>query len=222
MSSGPEQSPDATPGDIIPATQAELNKLVPTEPWPDATLVQQVAYETGYHAANRLWELQELARRATHDELTGALNRWGMRDAYGDIDRRSHTAKGATYVLLIDVDDFTTVNNTHGHPAGDRVLRQLVETMQANARETDITARFGGDEFVLILPFITGVRALQIGQNILKGMERDTLATVSIGIGRASLLGALDETLAQVDEALYAAKHAGGNHVAYIVDDELR
>jgi diguanylate cyclase (GGDEF)-like protein len=208
-----EQPLDIHPEAIIPASQFEVDQLGPTEPWPDATIVQHTAYETGYNSARRFFAAQEMAQLAMYDELTGAFNRWGMREQYLGIERRGRAEGGRTYLLLTDVDDFASINNNYGHPVGDQVLNRVVAVMRSMVRETDIAARLGGDEFALILPNITTKRAREIAEAIRNETRRSTPVTVSIGIGDVALSASLDGAIQRIDQALYAAKGKGGDQI---------
>ncbi|MEK9804473.1 MAG: diguanylate cyclase, partial [Curvibacter sp.] len=161
-------------------------------------------------------ELRHLSR---HDVLTGVANRMAANERlHGEYLRMRRT--GSVYaVLMIDVDHFKRINDTHGHEAGDEVLRRVAKTLAANTRESDLLARFGGEEFILLLPD-TGLEAAQTVAEKLRhavASHPDRLAgpiTVSIGLACATPQDA-DENAALklADHRLYEAKAAGRNRV---------
>ena len=172
------------------------------------------------------WVLQ-LART---DHLTGALSRGALysqatRDL--QIARRQHTHTAA---FIVDIDHFKTINDTHGHAAGDAVLRHVASHGQAVLRCTDLFGRYGGDEFVAILPETDLVTAAAIAERLRVAVGEPApthcplphglpVVTVSIGVATvaAGCVG-IDELIAQADNALYTAKHAGRN-CTRLVDD---
>ena len=165
------------------------------------------------------WVLQ-LART---DHLTGALSRGALytqaaRDL--QIARRQRTYTAA---FIVDIDHFKTINDTHGHAAGDAVLRHIALHGQAVLRCTDLFGRYGGDEFVAILPETDLRTAAAIAERLrlsvgepapgMGTLPRELPAiTVSIGVASVAAGGqTIDELIAQADQALYTAKHAGRN-----------
>ena len=127
-------------------------------------------------------------------------------------------------ILMIDVDDFKTINDTFGHPAGDRVLSVLGKLLQDNCRRENIVARYGGEEFAVLLTNtgLTVAAALQIAERLRKVLGTQDFAfsgrkvrlTVSIGVAYSTGKSTLPETmLAQADQALYQAKRSGKNRV---------
>jgi diguanylate cyclase (GGDEF)-like protein len=164
----------------------------------------------------------ELHRRATTDELTGLANRSAIRDV---IDHALMTGDGRTstvVVALCDIDRFRNVNDVHGHPAGDEVLKELARRLTSVARHGDVIGRFGGDEFVVVC---TDARADDdieaFGRRLTAAFERpfltahvDASVTASIGIvtagaGACSSVDA-DTLLRDADTAMYDAKARGG------------
>lgn len=162
-------------------------------------------------------ELRHLSR---HDVLTGVPNRMAANERlHGEFMRLKRT--GARYtVLMVDVDHFKRINDSHGHEAGDHVLRRVAKTLAASIRASDFLARFGGEEFVLLLPETAPEAALQVAEKIRQAVQSraDPIAgsiTVSIGLAGASPQDK-DENAAlkRADDQLYVAKTGGRNRVA--------
>jgi len=166
----------------------------------------------------------KLTALATTDGLTGIHNR-----AYFNEQLREELKRAKRYqmhhlsLLFLDADHFKSVNDNHGHPAGDAVLIAIAQKTQACARETDIVARYGGEEFAIILPDTDGSNALKLGERLRQSIESmqvnyegQTISrTVSIGIAclQDTDLDDEDTLLKQADQALYKAKESGRNKV---------
>jgi diguanylate cyclase (GGDEF)-like protein len=160
----------------------------------------------------------ELEHLATHDSLTGALNRRALIEA-GELElarcRRNH---GMMALLMIDLDHFKAINDSHGHPVGDRVLIDFVARVKSLLRQPDQLGRFGGEEFVALLPE-TPLNEARVVAERLRAMieargEGLPSYTVSIGISVSRLDDAgVDEIIMRADAALYQAKRAGRNRV---------
>jgi diguanylate cyclase (GGDEF)-like protein/PAS domain S-box-containing protein len=160
---------------------------------------------------------QQLASR---DTLTGLLNRRGIDAGLANVFERCRHEPGlAAAVMLIDLDYFKQVNDTHGHAAGDIVLRRVADILERAVRRTDFVARPGGDEFTIVLVGVESIAKIeQIAQSVIDevrkpfdiGHEVQVHIGVSIGI---ALIGADDDSpasaLRRADEAMYAAKQAG-------------
>jgi diguanylate cyclase (GGDEF)-like protein len=126
-------------------------------------------------------------------------------------------------VAAIDLDHFKEINDSEGHPAGDVVLQQLAAIMKATARDTDCVARFGGDEFVIVLPDTGWQGALTFAERLRRRVDDFTFGppgtpmrlTISVGValGRGSDPITSDMLLKDADTALYKAKTAGRNRV---------
>jgi diguanylate cyclase (GGDEF)-like protein len=205
------------------AMQSMARSLLDTEQQlqrANATLEAQVEQRTAeLQAANAALE-----HLATRDPLTGLHNRRSLDARLAEaqaLDRRYGAANGRVHgLLLIDVDHFKRVNDVHGHPAGDAVLRQLAQMLQATVRISDVAARFGGEEFAVLLPELAGpLEAVMAAEKIRSVVEAATFPevgklTVSIGVSLASpddeYVGPL---IARTDAALYEAKRGGRNAV---------
>ena len=157
--------------------------------------------------------------RAMRDGLTGAMNRASFTNqAHREIGEHRRI-KSTVSLLFIDVDHFKRINDTHGHETGDEVLKRIIRLMRRCLRKGDTVARWGGEEFVVLLPATDLNGTLLIAEKIRHCIEAeyfDDLAsglrvTVSIGCVEMNSGEGLDELVAQADRALYAAKHRGRN-----------
>jgi len=164
-------------------------------------------------------DYEHILEQARADPLTGAFNR-GYFDAHAPrLAARCRPARQSLSVLMIDVDNLKQVNDAHGHPAGDRVLKQVVNRVTSALRPSDLVARMGGDEFAVVMPETDLDAALQIAER-LRGRIAETpvegvAVTVSIGVtaSRPDVEEELEVTLQRADAAVYEAKRAGGNRV---------
>ena len=168
----------------------------------------------------RLYEQAE--KLATTDGLTGLVNRRSFNEQLEQRLREATRYDRPLSLLLLDIDHFKKVNDTHGHPAGDAVLRGVAKLAQKAARDTDVAARYGGEELALILPETDARGAMVIAERLRKLVETTAHAselgplkvTVSIGVSTTGQRAkAPADLLEQADRALYRAKHAGRNRV---------
>jgi diguanylate cyclase (GGDEF)-like protein/PAS domain S-box-containing protein len=169
----------------------------------------------------RTRELEEanraLAELARHDPLTGLPNRLAANERLETefaLLRRS----GLPYsLLMIDVDHFKSVNDRHGHAVGDRVLEEIGRLFVANLRSSDFVCRFGGEEFLALLPHTRTPEARNVAEKLRLAVETASIlgATVSIGVSTASPDDANCDVAVQcADDQLYKAKNAGRNTVS--------
>jgi diguanylate cyclase (GGDEF)-like protein len=167
-------------------------------------------------------KLQELARdlrfQATTDPLTGLSNRLKFNQALPTEISRSMRYETPLSVVLYDVDNFKVVNDTHGHQLGDKVLVQLSRFVPSLLRNTDLLARWGGEEFVILTPGSDGEMAYQAAEKLRSAIEQvkfDEIGTVTCSFGVAQYVyGDTAETLiSRADDALYRAKLNGRNRV---------
>ncbi|HKC61370.1 MAG TPA: diguanylate cyclase [Myxococcales bacterium] len=168
----------------------------------------------------RLYE--EAERLATTDGLTGLLNRRTLATQLVARVREAQRYRRPLSLLLIDVDHFKKVNDTHGHPAGDAVLRGVAAVARAQARETDLVARYGGEELAVVLPETDAAGARAIAERLRAAVESTAHASdqgalrVTVSVGVATWPGGGqngDELLTTADRALYRAKQTGRNRV---------
>ncbi|MEW6766110.1 MAG: diguanylate cyclase [Pseudomonadota bacterium] len=168
----------------------------------------------------------ELAHHATTDALTGMTNRRHFLECAEHLLHESPSSQAPAALLILDLDLFKAVNDLHGHLAGDKVLRQVAFSIQANLRQQDLCGRLGGEEFGVLLPNTDEHGATELAERLREAVERLVIPldggarlrpTISIG---GALTGGtkatpLIELLAHADHALYAAKDAGRNRVVF-------
>ena len=162
---------------------------------------------------------------AIRDELTGLANRRRMREVLASEWNRANRSGRALTLVMIDIDHFKNYNDHYGHQAGDGCLKQVAQVIAAAAaRAGDLAVRYGGEEFLLILPDTEAPDAKQLAQNLRQSVEALGLAhqnspggkvTVSVGVAVQSerLFKDAESLLRAADEALYRAKHEGRNQV---------
>lgn len=164
----------------------------------------------------------ELQRLATVDELTGLFGRRHfMHLAERELTRR-HRTHGPVTAIMVDLDRFKRVNDTHGHAVGDSVLRKVGDVLRSELRALDLAGRLGGEEFAVLLPDTP----LDAGQDIAERLREATAAcglslpngdtlrfTASFGVAEHDAHESLDSLLHRADTALYEAKRAGRNRV---------
>jgi diguanylate cyclase (GGDEF)-like protein len=165
----------------------------------------------------------QLHHLAMHDSLTGVHNRRAIEDILVRELARSERSRRSIAVALADVDNFKVINDTAGHQAGDEVLREVAVRMTSGLRPYDMVGRFGGEEFLLVLPDSDRQSALALGERLIRAVSslpvdtnRGPLGvTISVGVcGAGHGAPAPAETLIGcADRALYSAKKNGKNRV---------
>ena len=187
-----------------------------------AHLVLSIAtsFLLGYMVVMRL--VNKLEHLSHHDSLTGLLNRRAIEYLLDrEIQRLQRFGEGFS-VLIVDIDHFKRINDRLGHAAGDVVLCAVAKALQVQAREVDRVARFGGEEFCVILPHTLHEGALQAAERLrdairalsIEWQDEIISVTVSTGVATAHTADdALDDLLQRADEALYRAKEEGRNRV---------
>jgi diguanylate cyclase (GGDEF)-like protein len=164
-------------------------------------------------------DIDSLERLASADPLTGLANRrGGEKDIAAEISRarRQNTALSC---VLLDIDHFKEVNDTFGHQAGDYVLRELSALLRRTVRAYDILVRWGGEEFLVVLPGVDHEQALKLAERIRQAVENLPLAgiggvTASVGVAALGNDYSFDAMFAAADRRLYSAKASGRNTVA--------
>lgn len=153
--------------------------------------------------------MTQLANRTCFDEkILEMVHLW---ERYGD----------AFSLLIIDVDNFKDINDTHGHPGGDRVLKGVAYKIRSSLRATDFVARFGGDEFAVILMKATATAAADAAQKVCRQVREskfvldgeEVRTSLSIGVAEIAAGESADQLLKRADKALYRVKEAGRNNV---------
>ncbi len=170
---------------------------------------------------------EKLRELSVTDPLTGVLNRRYLNDRLSEEISRFNRYKQPFCLLMVDIDEFKKYNDTYGHLIGDRVLKILASTILSSLRNIDKAARFGGDEFVLILPQTPKVDAINIANRIKENVEKIFLShseelpftDLTVSIGLASYpedASSAAELLDKTDQALYLAKKGGKNRLVYL------
>lgn len=172
--------------------------------------------------------LVELHHQADHDPLTGLLNRDGLHRhiAHGLTREANRVAHLEVTVFLLDIDHFKVINDTWGHPAGDEVLVWLSGVLRTSVRPPESAARFGGEEFLLVLPggdlavaYDRAERLRQLIASAAASLRHPVTVSIGVASGWVSTDGGeLSDLYARADEALYRAKEAGRNRVEVAVD----
>lgn len=165
---------------------------------------------------------QQLQILATRDPLTNTLNRRSLFQGLDTLISETFWENNNLSFVMVDIDHFKSVNDTYGHSTGDRVIVYLAQCLTENARATDLIARFGGEEFCLVLPNTQIEEAMALAERVRVSIqdghggdyEPSLKITASFGVSKLSESAADGETLLeQADEALYVAKKSGRNRV---------
>ncbi|MCE7032003.1 sensor domain-containing diguanylate cyclase [Lysobacter sp. GX 14042] len=164
-------------------------------------------------------EMAQILQSARMDPLTGLLNRAALQQLRSDPDALRRLDAGPYCLVVLDIDHFKRINDTHGHREGDRALRAVGEAVEASIRHDDVAVRFGGEEFLLVLPE-TGVEAaVEVAERIraaVAGLELpfSPALTVSAGVAAGDpALGQPEAVFERADRALYRAKEGGRDRV---------
>jgi len=184
-----------------------------------ASSLRESLYKRGLQLKEAYKRIEELAEL---DELTGAFNRRCIMRMLDDEIARAQRNRTPFSVALIDLDWFKRINDAYGHPTGDEVLRTFAITIFANIRAIDRLGRYGGEEFLLILPDTTrdtAARILDRQRDIVAGLDWSAFShgmnvTISAGVAALGPSETADALLARADSALYKAKAQGRNRIA--------
>lgn len=166
-------------------------------------------------------ELDQMAELVTHDLLTGVLNRKGLQSALDRETRRAERTGTRVCIALLDVDDFKRLNDTLGHLAGDAALKHLADVARRSLRPQDTIGRYGGEEFIIVLPDTTPEEACGVVQRLQRDLsahlflqgEQQVLITFSAGVTELRRDEPVEAAIARADAAMYKAKRAGKNRV---------
>jgi two-component system cell cycle response regulator len=166
---------------------------------------------------------QQSISMAVTDALTGLYNRHYLNTHLENMVRQSLKNGKPLALMIMDMDHFKAVNDTYGHDVGDMVLKRLAEIIVQTSRSTDLVARFGGEEFVILMPETDAQAALNAASRVREEVEQAPFAisggetlhkTISIGVANLHPDGdSAESLLKRADEALYSAKHSGRNQV---------
>ena len=180
--------------------------------------MREMLYKRGQELKKAHARIEELAQI---DELTGVLNRRFIMQALNEEVARAQRNAACCSIAIIDLDLFKRINDLFGHPVGDEVLRSFAIAVAANIRNIDRLGRYGGEEFLLVLPGSSRQQATAVVNRLREivatlnwtSISDGLTATMSAGVAEVRLDEAPDETLARADAALYRAKDAGRNCV---------
>jgi len=167
---------------------------------------------------------RELERLATTDALSGLYNRYYFSQISNELLLLAQRNKRAMSVIVLDIDHFKKINDMYGHSVGDEVIKHIAKTLQGATRKSDIVCRWGGEEFLLLLPDTDGKGAYTIAQNIRKTIEQSEVsvtrkvtikyrASFGVSIVESSDAQGVDKAINSADKALYKAKQLGRNRV---------
>jgi len=173
---------------------------------------------------------QKLQILALTNGLTGILNRRAVLERFREEIYRAIREKWSLGVIMIDIDHFKKINDTYGHVIGDKVLKEVVNRLRSKLRPYDIIGRYGGEEFLVIIPKITGKSLYEVGERLRKSVceesfkvDSETLTvTISLGATWVKLPKKIDvemlieDAIKVADKALYKAKDQGRNQVVLI------
>lgn len=183
-------------------------------------LLASIGNQIGIAISNaRLYE--EVKSCSLHDHLTGLANRRAM-----DIQLENCMNTAARYgeslsVIMLDIDHFKNYNDTHGHPAGDRLLVRMAEILIKEIRSGDFLFRYGGEEFLALLPRTDRVRACEAAERLRRAVEAQAGVTISLGVATLTdVQQGVEALIGSADQALYLAKQRGRNRVEFAEDNE--
>jgi diguanylate cyclase len=184
-----------------------------------SSAMRQSLYQSGLKLKQAYKRIEELAEL---DELTGSFNRRCIMRMLDDEIARAHRSQTPCSIALIDLDWFKRINDSYGHPTGDEVLRTFAISVFANIRNFDRFGRYGGEEFLLVLPDTLGDSAANILDRLRaiiasldwSAFSPDMRVTISAGVATLRPDETEDSLLARADNALYAAKARGRNRIA--------
>lgn len=173
----------------------------------------------------RIYQVEEKMRHlASYDSLTGLLTRhafFASANKYVSLASRQETVFS---VMIIDLDHFKQINDQHGHPAGDAVLKLFADVLNSVARSSDITGRLGGEEFGVVLPSTSASEAIEFSERLHVAINKAVLKYNDVMIKYTASIGLtsfepdsndnIDDLLARADLALYQAKRAGRNQTS--------
>ncbi|CAH1661606.1 GGDEF domain-containing protein [Hyphomicrobiales bacterium] len=208
-----------------------MDSLLPADTFLDIHLLAAAVHivASGAFSLSMAYEqgTSELQQAALRDPLTGLSNRLGLENALA---QQSGSFTQPYSVMVIDIDDFKRINDIHGHNFGDAVIKRCGETIAKSLRANDLVARFGGEEFVAVLPQVSLDQARILCERVRAAIEREVVRgddvavqfTVSIGLSQFTAHPrSFSELIVDADKQLYRAKAAGKNRVEAAQDVKL-
>lgn len=163
-------------------------------------------------------QFQEMSLEARVDDLTGISNRRDFLEKVTNVMAVCSESEHPFSLIMFDLDNFKRVNDNHGHQVGDQVLHKTSSVVQGNVRAGDLFARWGGEEFLLALPGVSGHRACLLAEKLRQviadvSYPQGLRMTASFGVAQAQKNEAFADLLERVDQAMYSAKRSGRNRV---------
>jgi len=156
--------------------------------------------------------IEDLRQLAAFDELTGCYNRRHLLELSARALLLAQRYQQPLSLIILDIDDFKKINDLHGHPMGDKLLSHVANTLRYRLRATDILGRYGGDEFIIVLPLTTGPQGFEIAAQLRTSCATECDVQLSLGVAeREPGCVGFDDLLKNADFALYQAKNAGKN-----------
>jgi diguanylate cyclase (GGDEF)-like protein len=170
---------------------------------------------------------QQIEKMAIADVLTGLFNRRHVLERFSEEMTRAKRLKKDLGCVMIDIDNFKTINDTYGHLVGDKTLREVSDILNNSIRTYDIAGRYGGEEFLIILPDTPFQDTLSLAERIRKNIKESPIAQseltpaipVTISLGIASMIAkdiSIDNMIKRADDGLYMAKNSGRDKVAWV------
>jgi len=163
-------------------------------------------------------DYKKFDKLANYDQLTGIYNRYKLQDLFSIKSKFANRYNTPLSCIMFDIDNFKMVNDTFGHDIGDEVLKNLAKIVSNTIRETDIFARWGGEEFVILLPNTNINETIKIAEKIRIAVEEYNFhkvgqVTISLGVSEYQKGDSLEKCVKKSDIALYTAKEKGKNRV---------
>jgi diguanylate cyclase (GGDEF)-like protein len=173
----------------------------------------------------RIYHIEEEMRcLASYDSLTGLMSRYAFFDNANNYVSLARRERNIFSVMIIDLDHFKLINDKHGHPAGDAVLKLFADVINSVARRSDIVGRLGGEEFAIVLPSTSNLEAIEFSGRLHNAIDKAVLKYNGAAIKYTASIGLtaydpgssdnIDDMLARADLALYQAKRSGRNQTA--------
>ncbi len=162
-----------------------------------------------------------LERMASHDALTSLLNRRAMRERIAEEHQRVQRGGAPFALVLADIDHFKRINDNYGHDVGDDVLVEMSRVLKAGLRQQDVVARWGGEEYLMMLPGTDVANAVTVTERLRRAIQERTFAcgeaavciTMTFGITQVTMGASIEQSIRDADDALYRGKTGGRNRV---------